>query len=57
MTEYEQYLRISSTDGKNTVESIINDLKKQAHKGQVEFGVDITVERVDPPAEREPQEE
>jgi hypothetical protein len=53
MTEYEQYLRIASTDGRNTVESVIADLKKQASKGQVEFGVDITIERVDPPAEIE----
>jgi hypothetical protein len=44
--EYTQYVRISSTDGRNTVESIINDLAKKCDKGQVEFGVDVQVERV-----------
>jgi len=50
MTEkYEQYIKISSTDGKNVVESVINDIHKQVDKGQVEFGLDIEVERVEPP--------
>lgn len=49
--EYAQYVKISSTDGKNVVESVLNDLQKQADKGRVEFGVDIQVERVDEPAE------
>jgi len=56
MTEkYEQYIKISSTDGKNVVESVINDIHKQVDKGRVEFGLDIEVERVDPPSE-EPAE-
>ena len=42
-----EYLRISSNDGRNTVESFINQVKKKADKGQVEFGVDINVERID----------
>jgi hypothetical protein len=45
--EYTQYVKISSTDGKNTVESVLNDLEKQASKGRVEFGVDISINRVD----------
>jgi len=53
--KYEQYIKISSTDGKNVVESVINDIHKQVDKGQVEFGLDIEVERVDPPSE-EPAE-
>jgi len=44
--EHVQYVRISSTDGRNTVESVLNDLEKQASKGRVEFGVDISIERV-----------
>jgi len=48
---YAQYVKISSTDGKNVVESVLNDLQKQADKGRVEFGVDIEIERVDPPQE------
>jgi len=47
--EYTQYLKISSTDGKNVVESVINDIHKQVDKGRVEFGLDIEVERVEPP--------
>jgi len=43
---YEQYVKISSTDGKNVVESVLNDLQKQADKGRVEFGLDIEIERV-----------
>ena len=42
-----QYLKISSSDGKNVVESFLNDIRKKADKGQVEFGVDIDVERID----------
>lgn len=53
MTEYEQYIKISSSDGKNTVEQFINTMNKRAHKGRVEFGADIQIERVDPPADVE----
>jgi len=45
--EYSQSIKISSTDGKNVVESVINDIQKKADKGQVEFGVDIQVERIE----------
>lgn len=45
--EYSQVVKISSSDGKNVVESVINDLRKQADKGRVEFGVDIEIERVE----------
>jgi len=48
---YAQYVKISSTDGKNVVESVLNDLQKQADKGRVEFGVDIEITLVDPPQE------
>lgn len=49
--EYTQYLKISSSDGKNVVESVLNDIQKKADKGQVEFGVDIRVERVSEPVQ------
>jgi len=49
--EYTEYVKISSTDGSNVVESVLNDLRKKADKGKVEFGVDIRVERIDPPVE------
>jgi len=49
--EYAQYIKISSTDGKNVVESVLNDLQKQADKGRVEFGVDIEIERINKPTE------
>jgi hypothetical protein len=51
MSEYTQYLKISSSDGKNVVESTINDLRKRAEKGKVEFGVDIRIERIEEPSE------
>ena len=51
MSEYTQYLKITSSDGKNVVESVINDLRKKADKGQVEFGVDIRIERIEEPSE------
>lgn len=57
MSEYEQYIKISSTDGKNKVESFLNDIQKRADKAKVEFGVDIQVTRVDPPADVEAFEE
>ena len=44
---HEQYIKISSNDGKNVVESFLNDIRKKADKGKVEFGVDIDVERID----------
>ena len=44
---YEQLIKISSDDGKNVVESVLNDLQKQADKGTVEFGIDIQVERIE----------
>jgi hypothetical protein len=47
--EHAVYVKISSTDGKNVVESVLNDLTKKAQKGQVEFGVDINITRVEPP--------
>jgi len=47
--DYTQHLKISSSDGKNVVESVISDIQKKADKGQVEFGVDIRVERVEVP--------
>jgi hypothetical protein len=53
MSKHTEYLKISSTDGKNVVESVINDLRKQASKGEVEFGINIQIERVEPPAELE----
>lgn len=46
MTEYNQYIKISSADGKNKVESFLNDIQKRADKAKVEFGVDIQVERI-----------
>lgn len=45
--EYSQTIKISSSDGKNVVESVINDIRKQVDKGKVEFGLDIEVERVE----------
>ena len=47
MSEYKQHIKISSSDGKNTVESFLNDIQKRADKAKVEFGVDIQVERIE----------
>lgn len=48
--DYTQYLKISSPD-KNTTEQFINSIKKRASKGKVEFGVQISIERVNSPVE------
>lgn len=50
--KYTQYLKISSSD-KNTTEQFINSIKKRANKGQVEFGVDIDIERISEPVDEE----
>lgn len=52
---YSQFLKVSSSDGKNKVESFLNDIQKRADKAKVEFGVDITVERVQEPTEHNTQ--
>lgn len=49
--KYATCLRISSTDGRNTVEQFVHEIQKRADKGQVEFGVSINVERVEDPQE------
>jgi len=43
---HEEYIRIKSDDGKNTVERVINQIEKKVSKGRVEFGVDIEIDRV-----------
>ena len=51
--ENSQCIRVSSTDGANTVERFLNDVMKRADKGKVEFGVDLKIERVDDPQDVE----
>jgi len=50
MSEYEIYIKISGEDS-NSVESIYNQLVKKVDKGNVEFGVGLSVERINAPAD------
>jgi len=49
---HKQYLEITADD-KNTLESFLNDVRKRADKGKVEFGVNINIKRIEEPAEIE----
>jgi len=54
--KYTTCIRISSADGRNTVESFLNDVRKRADKGKVEFGVSIDIERIEDPDEIDGEE-
>lgn len=47
MTETHKQAILIEAGDRNTVESFLNDLRKRADKGKVEFGVDIEIKRID----------
>jgi len=53
---YSQVIKISSSDGKNHVDKFIHETSKRADKAQVEYGLDIRVERLDMSELEEPEE-